>query len=176
MRVDNVLSLFRVSSMDGFPSIVSDGTAAKRSLLLQLWPLTSEGEIFDTRYSAGKKCRPADAARARRRLLGSWRKHSTWEAMRSHLLTVGFGRGSWNCFYQPRLGRKKAERSSWPRNRIQPVPLADVTWVRTWRVPSTSDRLSQEQTASAEEVQTQTIMTGGTGTQCCPDWDAEAGF
>ena len=50
---------------------------------------------------AGKKCWPADAVRARRRLLGSWRKHLTWEAMGSHLPTVGFGRGRWNCFYQP---------------------------------------------------------------------------
>ena len=50
---------------------------------------------------AGKKCWPVDAIRARRRLLCSWRKHLTWEAMGSHLPTVGFSRGRWNCFYQP---------------------------------------------------------------------------
>ena len=50
---------------------------------------------------AGKKCWPAEAVRARRRLLGSWRKYLTWEAMGSHLPTVDFGRGHWICFYQP---------------------------------------------------------------------------
>ena len=50
---------------------------------------------------AGKKCWPTDAVRARRRLLGSWRKHLTWEAMGSYLSTVGFGRGRWNCFHEP---------------------------------------------------------------------------
>ena len=52
---------------------------------------------------ADKKCWPADAVRARRRLSASWREHLTWEAMGTHLPTVWFGRAAeaWNCFYQP---------------------------------------------------------------------------
>ena len=37
------------------------------------------------RLRAAKKCWLADALRNRRRLLGSWRKHLTWEAIGSHL-------------------------------------------------------------------------------------------
>ena len=60
---------------------------------------------------ASKKCWPTDVVRARRRLFGSWRKHLTWEAMGSHLPTVGFARGRWNCFYQP--WRRSLVKETW---------------------------------------------------------------